>query len=56
VLNTIRCPYCAQSKEIGEMLDHMPPCQVRTAAMEAEATLDRVLTAAEIAALREGLS
>jgi len=53
MLNRIRCPYCAECLEIGEMLDHLPQCEVRTVALEAEATLGRILTADEIAALRE---
>ena len=56
VLNTIRRPYCAECMEIGEMLDHMPQCDVRTAALDAEGTLGHVLTADELGALRERLS
>ena len=52
VLNTIRCPYCVESLEIGEVLDHLPQCKVRAAALKEEATLGRILTADEIAALR----
>ena len=56
MLNTIRRPYCAECMEIGEMLDHMPQCDVRTAALDAEGTLGHVLTADELGALRERLS
>jgi hypothetical protein len=56
VLGPIRCPYCAESMESNEMLDHLPRCRVRKAALEAEATSGRILTDEEIAALRERFS
>jgi hypothetical protein len=41
--------------DIDAMLDHMSDCRVRMAALEAEATLGRILTDEEIAAIRERL-
>jgi hypothetical protein len=42
--------------ESDEMLDHLPRCRVRKVALEAEATLDRILTEEEIEEIRERFS
>ena len=52
----IRCFYCAETMQSGEMTEHLHHCRVRRAALEAEAKMDRILTDEEIAAIRERFS
>ena len=56
MLGPVRCQYCDESLDIDEMLDHMPQCRVRMAALDAEVTLGRILTDEEIEEIRERLS
>jgi len=54
VLGRLRCLYCDESMSSpDEMLDHLPRCRVRKAALEAEAALNRILTDEEIADIRQ---
>jgi len=48
-----RCPYCQEAMPSSALLTHIGECPVRTAVLDAEARLGRVLTEEEIVDIRE---